>query len=401
MKRKIVLHVCVLLALAMLLSSCNLDGLLASVWGTESDMITTTEQTTPIENPPEVTPVESDEVRYNRALALLNDGKIEEAYDIFLSIKNYADVSVYLSYFTFQADEHTYQTFDPKYGTHYIDRYQYDECGRKTITESLDVKKGITDVYFKQYDANGLLIQTGTINDDGTTYGVTTYEYDEKGRPILQKDSGGTISLEYDEEDRIIKRVRAWWTQNDTTLYAYDEEGNLIEQIYKPADMNFWDKYTWEYNEYGDVIKRTIQTISLEGDSQNIVDTVVHTYGNKEYDENGNLTKVVYGDGSYDAYEYDEAGNEIKYTSYHAANDFVIFYYTYDENGNMTEYRREDETGITGYMYTTYDAYGNELERRDTDKNGNLTSISIYKGYKLYYNPNPQKPLPEEMVGKG
>jgi hypothetical protein len=67
----------------------------------------------------------------------------------------------------------------------------------------------------------------------------------------------------------------------------------------------------------------------------------------------------------------------------------------------MTEYRREDESGITGYMYTTYDAYGNELERRNTDKNGNLTSLSIYKGYKLYYNPNPQKPLPEEMVGKG
>ena len=397
MKKLVAFWLCVLLVLPVTLMGCNGEKNNGVVTTPE----TTPTQTTPIENPPVETPVESDEDRYNRALALLNDGQIEEAYDIFLSIKNYADVPTYLSYFVFKADEHTYQTFDPQYGTHYIDRYQYDECGRKTITESLDVEKGITDVYFNQYDANGLLTQTGTINDDGTTYGVTTYEYDEKGRPILQKDAGGTISLEYDEQDRIVKRVRAARGQNDTTWYAYDEQGRLIEQIYKPADMNFWDKYTWEYDEYGDVTKCTIQTISLEGDSQTIVDTVIHTYANKEYDENGNLTKVVYGDGSYTAYEYDEAGNEIKYTSYHAANDFVIFYYTYDENGNMTEYRREDETGITGYMHTTYDAYGNELERRDTDKNGNLTSISIYKGYKLYYNPNPQKPLPEEMVGKG
>lgn len=371
------------------------------------DAVTTPESTpistTPSDNPPTGTPVETDEARYNRALALLDEGKLEDAYAIFLTIQDYADVPEYLSHFVFRAEEHIYQTFDPQYGTHYIDRYEYDECGRRITTESLNVKNGGTVVYFNQYDANSLLVQTGNINADGTTYGVTTYEYDEKGRPILQKDAGGTISLEYDEQDRIVKRVRAWWTQNDTTLYAYDEQGNLIEQIYQPADTSWWDKYTWEYNEYGDVIKRTVQTFTQEGDSQTIVDTVVHTYGNKEkeYDENGNLTKVVYEDGSYNAYEYDEAGNEIKYTSYYGENDFIIFYYTYDENGNMTEYRREDETGITSYMYTTYDAYGNELERRDTDENGNLTSLSIYKGYKLYYDPNPQKPLPEEMVGKG
>ena len=396
MKKLLAFWLCVLLVLPVTLMGCNGEKNNGIVTTPE----TTPTQTTPIENPPEETPVESDEDRYNRALALLNDGQIEEAYDIFLTIQDYADVPTYLSYFVFKADEHTYQDFDSKYGTHSIYRYQYDECGRRIITESLNVKSGGTVIYFDQYDANGLLVQTGNINADGTTYGVTTYEYDEKGRPILQKDAGGTISLEYDEQDRIVKRVRAWWTQNDTTWYAYDEQGRLIEQVYKPDDMRIWDTYTWEYNEYGDVIKRTIQSTFGFLDPPNNTDTVVDVYV-KEYDANGNLTKAMYEDGSYTAYEYDENGNEIKYTSYYKANDFVIFYFTYDENGNMTEYRREDETGITGYMHTTYDAYGNELERRDTDKNGNLTSISIYKGYKLYYNPNPQKPLPEEMVGKG
>lgn len=396
MKKLLSFWLCLLLVLPTVLLGCNGEKNNGVVTTPE----TTPTQTTPIENPPQNTPVETDEECYNRALTLLGEGKIEDAYTLFLSIKEYADVPTYLSYFVFKADEHTYQTFDPKYGTHYIDRYEYDECGRRIITESLNVKSGGTVIYFDQYDAKGHLIQTGNINADGTTYGVTAYEYDEKGRPILQKDSGGTISLEYDEEDRIIKRVRNARGQNDTTWYAYDEQGRLIEQVYKPDDMRIWNKYTWEYNEYGDVIKRTIQSTFGFLDPPNNTDTVVNVYV-KEYDENGRLIKITYEDGSYIAYEYDENGNEIKYTSYYKANDFVIFYFTYDENGNMTEYRREDETGITGYMHTTYDAYGNELERRDTDKNGNLTSISIYKGYKLYYNPNPQKPLPEEMVGKG
>ena len=386
MKKLLAFWLCVLLVLSVALTGCN-GGKNGDVVTTpETTFNTTPTQTTPIENLPEVTPVESDEVRYNRALALLNDGKIEEAYDIFLSIKNYADVPTYLSYFTFQADEHTYQTFDPKYGTHSIYRYQYDECGRNTITESLNVKSGGTVIYFDQYDANGLLVQTGNINADGTTYGVTTYEYDEKGRPIRQEGPlgilGGVTVLEYDEDGNIIKVIGP---DGDVCERIYDTDGNIIEELYTGArgDMR---KTVYEYNSHGDLVKRT---------TENEVD--VYEY---EYDEQGNKIKFVY-DGGWDEWEYDNNGNKTKDAIYHAANDFVIFYFTYDENGNMTEYRREDETGITGYMHTTYDAYGNELERRDTDKNGNLTSISIYKGYKLYYNPNPQKPLPEEMVGKG
>lgn len=382
MKKLLTFWLCVLLVLPVALMGCN--GEKNNVDATTPE--TTPTQTTPIENPPEETPVESDEERYNRALTLLDEGKIEDAYAIFLSIKEYADVSTYLSYFVFKADEHTYQTFDPKYGTHYIYRYEYDECGRSTITESLNVKNGGTTIYFDQYDANGLLVQTGKINADGTTYGVTTYEYDEKGRPIRQEGPlgilGGVTVLEYDEDGNIIKVIGP---DGDVRERIYDTDGNIIEELYKNArgDMR---KTVYEYNSHGDLVKRTIQ---------NEVD--VYEY---EYDEQGNKTKFVY-DGGWDEWEYDDNGNNTKHAIYHAANDFVIFYCTYDENGNMTEYRREDETGITGYMYTIYDAYGNELERRDTDENGNLTSLSIYKGYKLYYNPNPQKPLPEEMVGKG
>lgn len=369
MKKLLSFWLCVLLLLPTVLLGCSGDK-------NNGDVTT----------PTQATPTETDGGRYNRALALLDEGKIEDAYNIFLSIQNYADVPTYLSYFVFRADEYTYQDFDPKYGTHSISRYQYDECGRHLITEYLNVESGGTIVYFNQYDANGLLIHTGNINKEGSTYDVTDYEYDEKGRPIRQEGPmgilGGVTVLEYDEDGNIIKVIGP---EDEVRERIYDSNGNIIEELYKNARGDT-RKTVYEYNSNGDLVKRT---------TQNEVD--VYEY---EYDEQGNKTKFVY-DGGWDEWEYDDKGNEIKYTSYHAANDFVAFYFTYDENGNMIGYRRENETGITGYMYTTYDAYGNEIERRDTDENGNLTHLSTHTGYKLYYNPNPQKPLPEEMVGKG
>ena len=397
MKKLFILSICVLLTLSMVLSSCDFAALFD---GEASETVTTsetptTENTTPTENPQQGTPIKIEEERYNRALALLDEGKLEDAYTLFLSIKNYADVPTYLSHFVFKADENEYKSLY----SHHSYRYQYDECGRVVRCDVTNLTTQNTTSYFYEYDENGCLIKQGSLYGENKAF-VTMYEYDEKGRPILLKESSHMVSLEYDEQDRIVKRVSDSWGEKDTTLYTYDEEGFLTEQIFMSGDGRKWCKVTWEHNEYGDVIKRTEQEINDLLASPDNVETYVAVYI-REYDENGNLTKITYQDGSYDAYEYDENGNKLQYTSYYGANDFIVFYYTYDENGNMTAYRRENAKGVTNYMYAIYDAYGNELERRDTIYDGDLTSLSIYKGYKLYYNPNPQKPLPEEMVGKG
>ncbi len=390
MKKMFVLWLCVLLVLPMALSSCNVGNLLDGFFETSNDGVTTTENpsqesTTPSENPPQVTPIETDADRYNRALALLDEGKLEESYNIFLSIKEYADVPTYLSHFVFQADEHTYQDFDLKYGVHYIYRYQYDECGRVLFTDVMDGETKVGSERFNEYDEQGHLIATGFMVGEARTQ-VTTYEYDEEGRPIRQEGPmgilGGVTVLEYDEDGNIIKVIGP---EGDVCERTYDARGNVIEELYKTARGDR-RKTVYEYNFHGDLVKRTIQD-----------ELDVYEY---EYDEQGNKTKFVYDGGWYE-WEYDDNGNKVKETSYHSASEFVTFSFTYDENGNMTAYCREDQTGITGYMHTTYDAYGNELERRYTDENGNLTSLSTHTGYKLYYNPNPQKPLPEEMVGKG
>ena len=109
MKKLLAFWLCVLLVLPVALMGCN--GEKNNIDATTPE--TTPTQTTPVENPPQNPTAQSDEELYNNALTLLGEGKLEDAYALFLSIKEYADVSTYLSYFVFKADEHTYQTFDP------------------------------------------------------------------------------------------------------------------------------------------------------------------------------------------------------------------------------------------------------------------------------------------------
>ena len=114
MKKLFTFGLCVLLALSMALSSCDFAGLFdgetsetvntteTPTTETPTTETPTTENTTPVEEPPQNVPTETDEERYNNALTLLGEGKIEDAYVIFLTIKDYADVSEYLSRFSYK-----------------------------------------------------------------------------------------------------------------------------------------------------------------------------------------------------------------------------------------------------------------------------------------------------------
>ena len=92
MKKIIAILLCIALAMPTVLTSCNLADFLGNMQlSTESVTTpaeTTPESTTPPENLPEETPDEGVEERYKLALALLGERKIEEAYEIFLSIKD-------------------------------------------------------------------------------------------------------------------------------------------------------------------------------------------------------------------------------------------------------------------------------------------------------------------------
>ncbi len=134
--------------------------------------------------------------------------------------------------------------------------------------------------------------------------------------------------IEYDSEDRVIKRIdRA----GGVTNYQYDSKGNLIKRIDGDGHV-----IQYEYDEQGNLLKE----ISEDGIIQ------------YEYDEQGNRTKFISEDGIIQ-YEYDKQGNLLKEIS-----EDGIIQYKYSDRGYVIEKRLDSSETLT----FKYDNKGNQIE---------------------------------------
>ncbi|MBQ9805500.1 MAG: RHS repeat protein [Clostridia bacterium] len=334
--------------------------------------------------------------KYNAALALLQQERLEEAYTIFLTLQDYKDVSDYLSRFVFHLEK---QESNSQYGD-YTAFYAYDDYGRRTFQETVyaDESKSYRTNY--RYDENGFLIEVERTL--GYLAGITRYEYDEAGNPIRQiEPSGETVELEYDKYGNITKVVGLGYIQER----KFDASGRMTENVLK-NESGFWmETKVYEYNEHGELIKTTVHenggAFFTQSDCQ------------FEYDEQGNKIRCIWNQASgmgwdREEWEYDAEGNLIQNTIYASNGEFVAFYFEYDESGNKIERRCEDGTGITSYVYYEYDVYGNVLKRTMVEQDPAIEDdIAVYT-YRLCYKPDlislgedPTLELPEEMVGRG
>ena len=110
--------------------------------------------------------------------------------------------------------------------------YTRDSLGR--VSQLTEIVQGTTKFFEYDYDAIGRLIEVRT--DSVTT---ATYEYDDNGNRIEATGPGGTATGNYDDQDRLLSYGAASYgysangelakkiVGSDTTLYAYDELGNL------------------------------------------------------------------------------------------------------------------------------------------------------------------------------
>ena len=149
------------------------------------------------------------EAVYQDAIVLLGEGKYEEAYAKFVSIKDEKDVGAYLDRFVWVCTEETYTNHSGSFTR--TTRYTCDGSGRilqatetdsnggKRVTEYwygetdgrlLETKRSVDGVvdYTVQYsyNADGLLASKKYLTDAFGEY-VHTYEYDENGNLIKVK----------------------------------------------------------------------------------------------------------------------------------------------------------------------------------------------------------------------
>ena len=346
----------------------------------------------------------SEEFSYRTALAYLEEGKLEQAYELFLTIQEYRDVDAYLKRFAFRYTSEV--TYSPRGATTVY--YEYDEYGKTLLELYFSSHSGSMSSYTYRYDDKENLIEQTYCQGDFSESVV--YEYDENNNPLRKHDWYGVIEIECDANGRV---VRISNEKGEEIIKTYDENGRLVEYVIKYNEGDLIE--TYEYDARGRCVRMTQES-----------DYGVSSVTTWVYDERGKLLKneTVQANDLFRSteYEYDEKGNCIKETQRSSFSDnLYVISWKYDENGNQIEEHGatyssyyeydanrncvkksvvEKTTGETFVTTYEYDQYGNLLKQTAP---GETTSpddyyITVYTGYKLYYNPIAQTAWPQDFV---
>ena len=166
------------------------------------------------------------------------------------------------------------------------------------------------------------------------------YGYDLDGNRISMDDVAGTTGYEYDE----VGRIPAVNLSNGKQIkYSYDEYGNISKLTYPD---NTAVEYT--YN--------ALDQITQIKDRQGKVTKY-------DRDANGNITKVTRPNNTYSTIEYDDMGNVIKVVNmgknpyYNIEEELSTFAYTYDKSGFITGEAAKNGRRIEASQYE-YDERG-------------------------------------------
>ncbi|MDE5964019.1 MAG: hypothetical protein K2G65_01290, partial [Eubacterium sp.] len=253
-----------------------------------------------------------------------------------------------------------------------ITRYTY-ESG--LLIKSHDEENDITVLY--EYDDYGNITSqtTLTVEEDTTKIVKTESRYDILGRLVWSKSNDSETEYTYDAAGRLLL------TKTDNEYYqrtVYDNNGRIVQELdndkYNPALDNLPNAYsdtsagkTYEYNQYGDLIKET------------------NNYGistEYEYSEKGNVFRK-----SFDIYDYYYTDSG-KCSGVSVGGNAIVEYdyYIDDSSDSDTEAKYINKTnyadGYTEKQLT--DKYGTLYYKFANDKSFYNVSI-LSKGKSLAY----------------
>ena len=244
---------------------------------------------------------------YVKACDLLKEGKLEEAYPLFLSLGDYKDSAVHAAKFAYLPTEILAQ--DDGFGEEialYKTTYSYNEKGQLLEGKGTYTKEegpGYSESHI--YDKEGLRIETKTQSEAGDS--TLTYEYNDQGQCIKRvgytdgANVGGITLFTYEKGLVKTATVRSYigtdpaaYETNEpyhqsTVSYTYNGQG-LCTEAKENTGENGVFTYEVSYNE------QNLPTLLKHTDSQGFESKTVF-----EYDEQGRCTKV---DTDYDVTEF-------------------------------------------------------------------------------------------------
>ena len=278
-----------------------------------------------------------------------------------------------------------------------ITKYQYDKNGN--LLRVLFPSGG---EILRKYDTINQPIEELHIQRNYGIFNRKQFQYDHRGNCIaIVENNGAKTTMEYDLLDHEIRR-----TQKDGGVIRkfYDTDGNLVKLVQPnqyQKELDDGKGYKYYYNNRG----QQIAVIEPQGtvvekkkyDQQGNLIEKTDAMGRTTtffYNVSGNLTKVIFPDGSCQQKEYDAQGNVIAFI---------------DESGNRTTYHLDDSGKLCGLLQAdgsakiyTYDLAGNVTSRTDEQGNttkyeyncaGKVSAIIDAKGYKKQYQYDKENHL--------
>ena len=266
-----------------------------------------------------------------RATATFLNGAFTYQYDAKKRLRKRTDAMGFSTLYDYDKDNHIDEITDANGNKTFISYNSAGMVGR--------MKTDVTDKSIR-YDGDKTVFIDYTEPKNQYSY----YRWDDKGR-VIEKVGlccGTQATLEYDEDDNVIKRTDA---NGGITTYTYDDNGNMLSAT---DALGNTERYTYEpdFNQVATYQDKNGNTYRFS------------------YDAKGNLTSISGPEGFSNSFTYNERGWQITATD---ANGNVTRT-TYNDNGTTVSIL--DAAGYTQRF--AYDGYGNIISA--TDGNGNTTA---------------------------
>lgn len=249
-----------------------------------------------------------------------------------------------------------------------VTSYVYDVLGQVVQTNYPDGSSVSTT-----YTANGQVASTtisGGNNSNGRQNGQTTYTYDANDRLTKQvKPDGSFLAYAYDANGNISQRS----TASGTVTYEYDKNQRLINVT--NSATNSITTYTW------DDAGRLATATTPDG-----------VTANYSYDPNGRLLQLLHVKGSSvvagsrytlaangQRTKVEEFDSQSTQTNLLAANPVRTTSYQYDGVNRLTQELVKDRAGTTTRTSDyVYDKVGNRSQKAETTATGTTTTAYAY-----------------------